>query len=74
MVVVYPVSCARNLDHAIVAKGLQPAIPFRVGGPTFEAPKQQDGTDDLPQHLLQVGQVMAKRRKDASVVIELPDE
>ena len=74
LVVMQPVAGLIHLDDASICDFLRQRIGFRVLGETLPSPEQQRRTRDLAQNLGGFLQIRAVGRKQARVVIELPDD
>ena len=72
LVVVHPVTGARDLNQAAMANRLKTGVAFRDGEEALKPPEKEDGGCDLPEKLDRILDVMAVGRDGARVIIEFP--
>src|ERR1700676_1412655 len=74
LIVVQPVAGLIHFDDAAIGDFLGQRFGFRIFGETLPAPAEQHWTRDSPQNFGRFLQICAVRRKQARVVVELPDD
>lgn len=72
LVVVHPVTGARDLYQAAMADRLETGVAFRDGEEALKPPEKEHGGCDLSEKLDSIVDVMAIGRDGTRVVIEFP--